>query len=349
MTANLSLAEEGVVELTAATAATAAPDDGDARDTPTDLTRELATDLAELREAVDRASDMTTQMLALGTPADSSGATADVVEVVYRVARLLGRGLPEGVRLSLDVPGELPPVRIEARDLERAVMNLLLNARDALDGGGAIELAARLAPDGDSIEVVVTDDGAGMDRETQARADEPRFTTKGDRGTGMGLPTVAAMVTAAGGDLRLRSAPGEGTEVTLQLPIVTDAAARVPVGTDVPVGGHRVLLVDPGERTRRVIERMLAGAGYRVTGVATATEARAALDAGGYAMVVTELSLPDGRGERLVDHARSRRPGTACLGLSSSAVAVEADQLTVLVKPFSHTRLLRAVAAALGG
>ncbi|MFP4235122.1 MAG: ATP-binding protein, partial [Nitriliruptoraceae bacterium] len=342
MTANLSLAEEGVAALTAAATREGASEL--AADPTSDLAGDLATDLAELREAVDRATEMTTQMLALGSRTSGATARADVVEVVYRVARLLGRGLPDGVRLSLDVPAGLPPVPIAAQDLERAVMNLLLNARDAVDGDGSIVLAARLGADGDSVEVVVTDDGVGMDRETQARADEPLFTTKGDRGTGMGLATVAAMITAASGDLRLRSTPGEGTEATLQLPVARDEAVAVPLGSDVPVAGHRVLLVDPGERTRRVIERMLAGAGYRVTGVASASEARAALDTGPYALMLTELSLPDGRGERLIDHVRAHSPDTACLALSSSAVAVDAEHVTVLTKPFSHARLLRAVA-----
>jgi PAS domain S-box-containing protein len=338
MTANLSLAEEGLAALVA----------DDVPADPQQLTTDLGTDLAELREAVDRATDMATQMLALGSRAGTRPVDADVVEVVYGVARLLGRGLPEGVRLSLDVPGALPPVPVDPRELERAVMNLVLNARDAVDGDGSIVLAAHLTDEGDRIEVVVTDDGVGMDLETQARADEPLFTTKGDRGTGMGLATVAAMVTAAGGELRLRSQPGAGTAVTLELPTLTGAAA-VPVRTDTPVGGHRVLLVDPGERTRRVIDRMLAGDGYRVTGVGTATEARAALETERFALVITELALPDGRGERLVDHIRTHRPGTACLAMSSSAGAAEVDELTVLAKPFSHTRLLRAVAAALAG
>ncbi len=264
MATNLSLAEESLRAV--------------ADDPAPAALRELAADLAELRTAMGRATAMTSEMLAVDPGAGAAEEPVDVVQVLYGVGRLVGRSMPEGVRLSLDVPGELPPVAGEARDLERALVNLVLNARDAVvaagapagsgggevvdpaDRGSVLLRARHLGATDDSggvthraerVEVQVIDDGVGMDASTRARAPEPLFTTKGDEGNGMGLATVAAYLAAIGGTLDLDSTPGAGTTATLRLPVLGDGAVEgaVRAGAEVPVVGQRVLLVDPGDRT----------------------------------------------------------------------------------------------------
>ena len=341
MSTNLSLAEESLH------LAAAAPEPA--------AFQELVADLGELRTAVERATSMTAEMLAFDARAGSADAPVDVVDTIYGVGRLVGRSMPAGVRFALDVPGELPGIAGDPRELERALMNLVLNARDAVqaaDGGrGSVLVRARHAQDLDGhVEVQVIDDGVGMDPATQARALEPLFTTKGDDGNGMGLATVAAYAAAIGGGLDLVSTPGQGTTATLQLPLAeVGRVERAPrTGAEVPVGGMRVLLADPGDRTRRVIKRMLSAAGYRVSAVGTADEARTVLAAEEpLGLLVAELTLPDGHGDRLVGEARSQRPGLATVVLAAHDAPARLGGAPVLVKPFSHARLLRTVQEAL--
>ncbi len=348
MSTNLSLAEES---LGLAVEGEAGPG----------ALQELSADLGELRTAIARATSMTAEMLAFGASSGAEDAAVDVVDVIYSVGRLVGRSMPAGVRFALDVPGELPRVSGHARDLERALMNLVLNARDAVlaaagtaqgaRAAGSVLIRARHAHDDDDrVEVQVIDDGAGMDPGTQARAREPLFTTKGDDGSGMGLATVAAYVSTVGGALDLASTPGAGTTVTLQLPVADEGVvdrAVLPSSPEVPVGGERVLLVDPGDRTRRVIDRMLSAAGYRVSAVGTIDDARQVLAQDRVGLLVTELTLPDGRGDRLVELAREQHPGLPAVVLGVEDAPTHLGAVPVLVKPFSHARLLRTVQDAL--
>ena len=350
MSTNLSLAEESLQEVATN------PD-------PVEF-QELAVDLGELRTAVQRATSMTAEMLAFGATAGADDGPVDVVDVIYAVGRLVGRSLPTGVRFALDVPGELPRVAGEARELERALMNLVLNARDAVlagaGSGGSVLIRARLVSGqaGDAevenhVEVQVVDDGVGMDPGIQARAREPLFTTKGDDGNGMGLATVASYAATVGGTLHLDSAPGAGTTVTLSLPVAGSPSVEGAVlraDAEAPVGGVRVLLVDPGERTCRVIDRMLSAAGYRVLAVGTAADAREALAAEEpIGLLVTELNLPDGQGDRLVADAREHRAELPAVVLGVEDAPARLGGAPVLVKPFSHARLLRTVQDALAG
>ncbi len=343
MSANLSLAEESLHE---------AAGEGE----PADLGG-LVADLGELRTAVERATGMTEEMLAFGTRAGGEDGPVDALDVIHGLGRLVGRSMPQGVRFALDVPGELPRVTGAVSELERALMNLVLNARDAVlatGRQGSVLIRARNdGPGAGDIELQVIDDGIGMDPATQARAREPLFTTKGDDGTGLGLATVASYVARLGGALHLDSTPGAGTTATLRLPVADRGGTEegaLGTGAEVPVSGVRVLLVDPGERTRRVIDRMLSAAGYRVTTVGNANEARALLASGDpVGLLVTELTLPDGRGDRLVEDARVERPELPAVVLALEDAPERLADAPVLIKPFSHARLLRTVEDALTG
>jgi PAS domain S-box-containing protein len=341
MVSNLGLAEESVTSAV----------DGDA-----DALVALGEDLAELRAAVDRATALTRSLLSFGTRRGGEGSSADVSEVLDAVGRFVEPSLGESITLRLIVPAQLPQIDADPVELERAVLNLVINARDALGGDGTITVAAELlgsadqvgrrADDPDPVESVrirVVDDGTGMDAGTLARAFEPLFTTKGESGSGLGLASVSAFVDHVSGTIDVSSVPGDGTEVVLTIPIAAASTQELPVGVDVPVGGARVLLVDPGERTRRVIARMLRSSGYRVVEAASADEARQALGREPIGLMVTELALPDGSGDRLVRSVRDDHPEVVAIVLAAVDGPRTLDGVPVLVKPFSATRLLRTV------
>ena len=264
------------------------------------------------------------------------------------------------------MPDDLPPAAADPAQLERSVLNLVNNARDALDGSGTIRVTASVDVSGvggverrsdfsgrsnrPMLRLSVSDDGAGMDEVTRARACEPLFTTKPEgKGTGLGLSAVLAFADESDAVLTLRSALGDGTTAELLLPLHDLSGAELPVGGDRPVAGARVVLVDPGERTRRVIARMLGDAGYRVSTYASGEDALAAIEQGGADLLVTELVLPAMTGSRLITDARGHVDDLPVVVLASVEAprALEGDP--VLVKPFSQTRLLRTVQRVLSG
>lgn len=325
---------------------------------------ELRADLGELATALTRAGALTSQMLEFARRRPGGEPTTDVGEVIDGLVRLITPSLAPQVRLTVDVAEGLPPVGVDPVHFERALLNLVNNARDALDGAGSITLRAVAAhaasPVGDrrrgdavnvrqAVRVEVADDGSGMDAVTRARAFEPLFTTKPDgRGSGLGLPSVLAFAAAADADLHLRSNPGQGTTVKLTLP-VTPTQDGGPGEAAGPGGGARVLLVEPGEHARRVIVQMLVAAGYRVTAAGSGEEALADLEREAVDLLVTDLVLPATSGHRLIADARQLRPEIGVVVLSSVEAPRVLEGDPVLVKPFSQTRLLRTVSRVLEG
>lgn len=352
MTSNLGMAKESLAE--APPTSTAA--------------QEAFEDLGELERAVERAGALTNQLLSLSRDQDGVEGTADVPEVLASLQALVGRTLPPDVRFEVCGPEELPELAVDPIQLERTLLNLVINARDAVEErGGTIRLEVerrrkavstprevgaggdgRTTQPRDGVCIVVRDDGCGMDERTRARAFDPLFTTKRDRGgSGLGLATVLAFVEQADGDIELRSTRGEGTEVQLWLPSTVSEPAAVSVGGDVPVAGARIVLVDPGERTRRIITEMLVGAGYRVTAVASAEAALEAVEREQPDLLITELTLPSMQAARLLDLAAELPATPRLLALASVSQPSAIHGTPVLVKPFSHARLLRTVSEVL--
>jgi two-component system, cell cycle sensor histidine kinase and response regulator CckA len=317
----------------------------------------LHEDLGQLRTAVDRAGELTTKLMQFARRDPGEGNAVPLAEAVDAVQRLLGSSLGPEVRLSVELEDDLPPVAADKVQLEQALVNLVMNARDALpDGGDIVVRAVRIAPEGlaattvpDAFErhvyLEVSDDGVGMDDETLARAFEPLFTTKGaSRGSGLGLPTVQAFVEQLGGTVDLASRPGEGTTVTMLLPAAADEDAPAPAeSSGEPTAGVRVLLVDPGESARRVITRMLQAEGYQVRAVSFAEEGLKLLAEYEADIIATELTLPGLSGWKLLERARERRPDLPGLVFTSSETSRDVDGVRTLAKPFSHTRLLRTI------
>ncbi len=358
MTSNLALADESLDDL--------------AGEAPGGTVEALRQDLAELRIAVSRANDLTGKLVQFARDDSGERFTAEVGEVVEAVRGLVSGSLDRGVRLEIDVPANLPPVAADPLQLERALLNLIINARDAVGDEGTITVsAAVVASAGDGVgeassaaqpsrddpaytRIDVLDDGVGMDETTRARAFEPLWSSKRpDQGTGLGLPTVASFADKVDGSVSIDTVPGEGTRVALHVPVAgrpldggpLDGGRldEVPVGVDVPVGGARVVLIEPGERTRRVIGRMLRPSGYRVRAFGTAGEALAALREDGAELLICEVSLPDTDGGTVVAAAREAVPELSVVLLASVDGAPTLDGVPLLVKPFSHHRLLRTV------
>ncbi|MFA9430942.1 ATP-binding protein [Egicoccus sp. AB-alg2] len=320
-------------------------------------------DFEQLRRAVERAGSLTTKLMQF---ARTEGSTdeVDLAKAVESVRTLIESALAPGVRLQIDLPDDLPPVRADAVALEQALVNLVMNSSDALPDGGTIIVRARLTDNAAAsgvtagprtpldegrrfVRISVIDDGTGMDQETLARAFEPLFSTKGAaRGTGLGLPTVLAFAQQVDGMVDLHSVKGEGTTISLLLP--AEAGESAMPDRHRPIGGARVVLVDPNERARRVITEMLQSAGYRVLAAADGEEGLRLLREQGADVLVTELALPGLPGWRVVQRARDERPELPVLVFASAQAPDRVtDDVRTLVKPFSNDRLLRTISELL--
>ena len=197
-----------------------------ARDIPTDDPRR--DDLEEIQDAAGRGSRLVRQLLEVSRRRTPDVQVVDLKETLQDMERLLDRALGEGVALRLDVGERTPPVRIDRGHIEQIVLNLAVNARDAMPEGGTLAIRAELeeTDDGGRAVISVTDDGEGMDADTMSRIFEPFFTTKEPgRGTGLGLATTRGLVRQAGGRIACRSQPGSGTTFTIVLPAGGDAPA----------------------------------------------------------------------------------------------------------------------------
>jgi two-component system, cell cycle sensor histidine kinase and response regulator CckA len=342
MTSHLDLAEVAADELVTSTSGRA---------------QDLLGDLEQVRRAVGRAGQLTAKLLQFARNEEAGEEEVDVAEAVDAVRRLAEPALRDGIELVTEVAADLPAIRADRVHLEQAIVNLVMNAGDALPAGGVIRLAVdRRAPDPedeaglaldpvrDHLCIEVGDDGTGMDDETLTRAFEPLFSTKpAGKGTGLGLTTVLAFVQQVGGVVDLRSSPGEGTTVWMVVPVAAGTAPAGPPDRALLVAGARVVVVDPNERARGVLRRILQGAGYRVTAVGVGEEALEVLrDAGGDALV-TEAVLPGMPGWRTVEQARAEIAGLPALILTSTQAPTHVDGVRTLTKPFGGDRLLRAV------
>jgi two-component system, cell cycle sensor histidine kinase and response regulator CckA len=331
-------------------------------------------DAREIREAAERGGGLTRQLLLFSRHQEAEPEKLDIDGVVGGIEQMLRRLLGEHVELSLRcATGET--VEADRGQLEQVLVNLAINARDAMPRGGTIKVTTRsvelnregagavgLGP-GRYVGLAVADDGEGMDDETAARAFDPFFSTKREgEGTGLGLATVYGIVTRAGGHIELRSRTGRGTVVDILLPAVgsspVQAAAAppavLPVAAPEPGPAHTgrtVLLVEDDAALRDTTVRVLEGGGHRVLQAADAETALVLLrEAGSVDVVVSDVVLPGMSGVDLAARVEARRPGAPRVVLVSGYtddVAMRADGTggrPVLDKPFTAEQLLGAVA-----
>ena len=331
-------------------------------------TRMLADDIAH---ASDRAAAITRQLLQFGRREVVRPATFDLNAVLSSLEPMLRQLLPPGIDLRLDCGLGPLWIFIDRSQLEQVVLNLTVNARDAMEHGGKLLIRTsgqRLSPANsgqgpevqvDSVSLLVQDTGIGMDDKTLARIFEPFFTTKpSDRGTGLGLATVRGHVTSAGGRVLVKSQPGLGATFTVIFPRA-DAAAEsspaAPVRRAAGGAGARVLLVEDDETVRRVTARMLERKGYRVSQARSGEEALELLVGAEVEvdLVLTDLMMPGMGGAGLLTRLAESFPDLPVVCMSGHA-ADEASQrhagssaVTFLAKPFTADEIFQVTATAL--
>jgi two-component system cell cycle sensor histidine kinase/response regulator CckA len=266
----------------------------------------------------------------------------------------------ERVRLEVDLDEELPAVRADVGQLEQVLLNIGLNARDAMPMGGTLRIATSSVGTNDQGEarVAFTDTGVGMDAETIAHVFEPFFTTKrGGRGTGLGLATAYGIIKQSGGDIEVTSAPGKGSTFTIALPTVEAprAPARVDRMPTIPTGlkVKRALVVEDADGVRDFVRAALTSAGATVFVAGDGTEGLAVARAEGYAfdLVISDVVMPGLSGPQMVERLRDARPDLPVLfitGYADDALArdeLKACRTALLEKPFTVGTLLEAAHA----
>jgi PAS domain S-box-containing protein len=314
-------------------------------------------------KAAERGASLTQRMLSFARKQELTLEPVDLSDLVRGMAELLQRTIGAGIMIDTRFPLILPPVRADARQLELALLNLAVNARDAMKQGGTITIAAQgkslasaqdgLAP-GAYVRLSVIDQGEGMDEKTLAHAIEPFFTTKGvGKGTGLGLPMVQGLAHQSGGAFVLKSAPGMGTTAEIWLPVATkqadDAQVEVintelgakPAATDPLI----VLAVDDDPLVLENTTMMLMELGHQVLQAQSGAEALAIVELHRFDLLITDYAMPGMTGEELTERVLAKQPALPVLMVSGYASLPEGIQSSVrrLAKPFKEQELYHAI------
>ncbi|MBN1771962.1 MAG: response regulator, partial [Deltaproteobacteria bacterium] len=331
----------------------------------------LAADLREIRRAAERSAELTRQLLSFARKQTIIPAVLDPNEVVGGVLTMLRRLVGENIDLVW-VPGAaIGSVYMDPTQVHRILVNLCVNARDAIADAGRItvETASRHldaaacagradAVVGEYVVLSVRDDGCGMDRTTVDRMFEPFFTTKElGRGTGLGLSTVDGIVRQNGGHITVDSAPGRGTTVRVHLPVHAPGVATTTTAATATArrGGETILLVEDEPSLLRLTARMLEELGYRVLPAALPGEAMLLVrrHPGPIHLLLTDVVMPEMNGRDLARNLRAFFPDLRCLfmsGYATNVIAPEgvlAEGTRLLQKPFAREELAAAVRRAL--
>lgn len=344
-----------------------------------EMLTDTTSDLPEARKyvqsitlAADRAAELTRYLLAFARRQPLNITSADINQLVENTLTFVRRLLGEDIELIIALTPDLPAAVVDKPQFEAAILNLCVNARDAMPHGGKLIVETSEIEIGDStspgfeevtpgryLQIAVTDTGSGIQPEVVARAFDPFFTTKEPgKGTGLGLSMVYGLAKQLGGHAKIYSEVGKGTSIRLLLPVSgesprsSDSAAL----GDMRLGnGERVLVVEDNELVRNSVEVLLVSNGYRATTVGDATAALQWLAGGGQAeLLFTDIILPgsiDGR--QLADIVRQMRPSIAVLFTSgyTERAAVQAATLgedaNILTKPYKRNDLIRRIRDAL--
>ncbi len=329
--------------------------------------------LREIERAATSAADLTRQLLLFSRREQPDRTGVDLVAAVRETEALLRRTIGEHIELTVDVPADLPAVHLGPGQVDQILVNLAVNARDALPHGGVVAVSARALAAGKNVAgsasgpqtakphllLTVADNGEGMSEEVAAQAFDPFFTTKPrGQGTGLGLATVYGLVTRAGGSVEIESAPKEGTEVRVYLPVTDEVEVerieRAPSG-EAAGEGRTVLVVDNERAVRTIVCHMLERHGYRTRSAASGADAEEVLGNGGAEvdLLLTDVLMPGISGRELVERVRSHRPDLRAIYMSGYSgdgapfLGPWGDGGAVLEKPFTAAQLIRAVGEAL--
>ena len=317
---------------------------------------ELAHDLGEIHRASERAAQLTRQLLAFGRRQVLQPRAVDLNQVLAETGSLLQRLLGEHVELELRPAPGLGTVRVDAGQIEQVIVNLAVNARDAMPDGGRLTISTReLEVDGvDVVELEVRDTGIGMDAETRAQIFEPFFTTRAT-GSGLGLASVHGIVLQSDGEVSVESEPGLGSSFRVRLPRVSEpAVAQAPKTPSTRrQGSETILLVEDENVVRALAQRVLERCGYTVLACADGAEAlRVAEGEEHIDLLLTDVVMPGLRGHEVAERVTASRPGVKVLymsGYADEALLGRAaiDQRALIEKPFAVDALAERVREAL--
>ncbi len=324
-------------------------------------------DLLEVMRAADRAASLVRQLLAFARRQPPSPRSVNLEQVLHDLTYMLRRLIREEIQLHVDIEPTLWSVQVDVAQIEQVIVNLLVNARDAIAASGHITIEARnaqvMSPEarnlgvtpGEYVLLKVRDNGVGMSPETMKHIFEPFFSTKvTGAGTGLGLAVCYGIIKQLGGGIVAQSAPGQGAEFTIALPRSLDPA-RSPTGPrslELPRGTETVLIVEDDQSVRDLAVRVLRTQGYKVYEAADGASALARVEELGdepIDLLFTDVILPQMRGQELAQCLMERRPGLTVLMASGygdsglSPVAVEDGVQAWLAKPYGPAALLQRV------
>jgi two-component system cell cycle sensor histidine kinase/response regulator CckA len=324
--------------------------------------------LAQIKKAVDSAASLTRQLLAFSRKQVFHPRVLDLNAEVVETRKMLGRLVGEQIEFFTSLQPALGSVRVDPVQLEQVLVNLVLNARDAMSQGGKLTIETKnvdleegarskrsIVPAGKYVVLSVTDNGCGMDEEAQSRIFEPFFTTKElGKGSGLGLATVYGIVKQSGGFIWVYSELGQGTTIRVYLPRVDSSPALHSLGnphTEVRQGSETVLLVENADSLRNLAKELLKASGYAVLDADSGREALriASSFSGPIDLLLTDVIMPGMGGKQLAQQFISLRPATRVLymsGYSNDGIVqsgiLESGAL-LLEKPFTRQILLRKV------
>jgi PAS domain S-box-containing protein len=331
----------------------------------------VLSDVAQIGAAAERAAGLTHQLLAFARREVRHPEVLDINAIVVDVESLLRRTLGEQVAFVTQAASDLKAVRADRGQMEQILLNLAVNARDAMPNGGTLRVVTEnftvheeyaalhpLVEAGSYVRLRVTDTGQGMDRETLDRVFEPFFSTKPkDKGTGLGLATVYGIVSQSAGMVELHSEVGTGTTVTILLPAVAAPITTHDVARPISVdhAGETVLVVEDEELVLDVARRILTQHGYRVLVARSGAEALALIDGRSEKidLLLTDVVMPGATGKEVAEAVSERRPNIRVLYMSGYPESVVASQgvvdqaIRLLSKPFKALDLLQHVRGVL--
>jgi PAS domain S-box-containing protein len=309
-------------------------------------------------QSAERARVLVQRLLAFARRQPLQSSAVDIGQIVLDMSGLIGGTLGPSIRIVVDIAKDIPRAMADPNQLEMALLNLAVNARDAMVEGGVLTISARAAEVGSGrklaagryIRLAVSDTGCGMDAETLAHAVEPFFSTKGvGKGTGLGLSMIHGLAAQLGGTLELASTVGVGTTIEMWIPVATGDAVAAPIREtdgELAAGAGTVLLVDDEDVIRTTTAQMLADMGYTVVEVASAKEAMSHVTDPRIDLLITDHLMPGMSGTALAREAQARRPGLPILIISGFAEVEDiAPDLPRLMKPFRAAELAAGLAA----
>ncbi len=321
---------------------------------------DLAREMRDIRHAAEQAASLTKQLLAFSRRQVLEPELLSLNEVVLEMSRMFGRIIGEDIAVDLRLAEQLGEVVIDRSQAGQVLLNLVVNARDAMPGGGRLtiqtrnrelgaEQSAEALPAGSYVSLSVADDGEGMDPEVLGNVFTPFFTTKKEHGgSGLGLSTVHGIVRQSGGDIRVTSERGVGSIFELLLPFAAESRRRARAQEKAQGEGERsghILLVEDEVAVRTVATRLLRRRGYEVTECSDAEEALSRAGDLDFDVLVTDVTMPGMSGVELAETLRRQRPEIGVLfvsGYTESAGSL-GDIEVFLQKPFTSDTLLRAI------